>query len=113
MDSPPPHSRAYPPPIHALQVYALEISPGFLKLLRELVAREGLSRTEVLEATNTETNLPVGVRVDLALLIDVYHHGAFVVVVFCVCVCVFFFFFFKLSRPTHRWDRRMRSDGLN
>jgi hypothetical protein len=59
-----------------IQVFALEISPGFLKLLRDLVARESLGRTNVLEATHTDTNLPAGVRVDLALLIDVYHHGA-------------------------------------
>lgn len=55
-------------------MFALEISPGFLKLLGELVARENLGRTAVLAATHTDTNLPAGVPVDVALLIDVYHH---------------------------------------
>lgn len=39
-----------------------------------MVAREGLGRTAVLAAAATATNLPADARVDVALLIDVYHH---------------------------------------
>ncbi len=59
-------------------VYANEISPGFLTLLRRLQEKDGLAHnTTVLQGTVTDTGLPPDVRVDLVFFCDVYHHIEF------------------------------------
>jgi 2-polyprenyl-3-methyl-5-hydroxy-6-metoxy-1,4-benzoquinol methylase len=55
------------------KLYAIEISTGFLKLLREHVETKGLSKTTVLEGSDRSPNLPAQ-SIDLAFLADVYHH---------------------------------------
>lgn len=55
------------------KLYAIEISTGFLKLLREHVETKGLSRTTVLEGSDLSPNLPAQ-SIDLAFIADVYHH---------------------------------------
>lgn len=55
-------------------VYAVEISDGFLELLVNQKDRDGLDQVIVIKGTVTDANLPTDVKMDLVLLIDVYHH---------------------------------------
>lgn len=54
-------------------VYAVEISPGFLAHLRERVAREGLGSVQVVEGSDRSVELPPA-SIDVAFVCDVYHH---------------------------------------
>jgi SAM-dependent methyltransferase len=56
------------------RVYAIEISPGFLKLLTGIVEKEGLSNAELVQGDERSPNLPEGAAVDLVFICDVYHH---------------------------------------
>ena len=55
------------------KVYAVEISPNFLKHLRKRATQEFPATLEVVEGTMTSVELPTA-SVDLAFLCDVYHH---------------------------------------
>lgn len=54
------------------KVYAVDVEPGMVKYLGERAEREGLKNVFPIRASATESNLPE--PVDLALLVDVYHH---------------------------------------
>ena len=54
------------------RVYANDIQPRLLDVLRSRVSREHLTNVEIVEGTSRDTRLPMGV-LDLALLMDVYH----------------------------------------
>jgi SAM-dependent methyltransferase len=54
-------------------VYAVEISPGFLVHLRERAEREGLASVQVVEGTDRSVELPPA-SIDVAFVCDVYHH---------------------------------------
>jgi predicted methyltransferase len=54
------------------RVYATDLQPAMLDLLREKVRTNGLANVTVVQATETEANLPAG-AIDLVLLVDVYH----------------------------------------
>jgi ubiquinone/menaquinone biosynthesis C-methylase UbiE len=55
------------------KVYALEISEGLLRYMRQRVEREGLENVEVLLSKEDSTELPAD-SVDVVFLCDVYHH---------------------------------------
>ncbi len=57
------------------KVYATDIQPQMLTLVRERVARERLTQVEVVQATETDPRLPQG-QLDLILMVDVYHELA-------------------------------------
>lgn len=59
-------------------VYAVEISPGFVELLRKKKEDEGLSNTSIVLGSTTNSELPADLKVDMVLLIDVYHHIEYV-----------------------------------
>jgi ubiquinone/menaquinone biosynthesis C-methylase UbiE len=54
------------------KVYATDIQPGMLDLLRANLKRRGLSNVETVLGAEDDPKLPAG-QVDLALLVDVYH----------------------------------------
>jgi SAM-dependent methyltransferase len=54
------------------KVYAVDVEPDMVKYLGERAEREGLKNVVPVRASPSETNLPQ--PVDLALLVDVYHH---------------------------------------
>lgn len=54
------------------RVYAVDASADMVKYLEERARREGLGHVTVLRAGARSANLPA--PVDLALLVDVYHH---------------------------------------
>lgn len=54
------------------KVYAVDVEPDMVRYLGERAEREGLKNVFPVRASQTETNLPE--PVDLALLVDVYHH---------------------------------------
>ena len=54
------------------RVYATDIQPEMLALIREKVEKRRLSNVELLQGTATESRLPDG-AIDLALMVDVYH----------------------------------------
>jgi ubiquinone/menaquinone biosynthesis C-methylase UbiE len=54
------------------RVYATDIQPGMIALLRQRIARAKLTNVEPVLSTETETRLPA-VALDLILLVDVYH----------------------------------------
>jgi ubiquinone/menaquinone biosynthesis C-methylase UbiE len=54
------------------RVYANDLQPGMLDLLRKNVARAGLSNVTPVLGTATDPNLPPD-SIDLALMVDVYH----------------------------------------
>jgi len=54
------------------RVYATDIQPEMLRLLRENIQNAGLSNVEAVLGTATDPGLPAG-AIDLALLVDVYH----------------------------------------
>ncbi len=55
------------------RVYAVEISPGFLRHLRERVQKEAPESMRVVEGTAHSVALP-DASIDLAFICDVYHH---------------------------------------
>ena len=54
------------------KVYATDIQPEMLRLMRQRMAKEKISNVEPVPSTESETGLPDG-RIDAALLVDVYH----------------------------------------
>jgi len=54
------------------KVYAVDIQPGMLDLLRHNMAARKLSNYEAVLGAEDDPRLPAG-RIDLALLVDVYH----------------------------------------
>ena len=55
------------------EVYAQEISRGFLDILKDLINKENLSNVFVVEGNEKSANLPSD-SFDLVLVCDVYHH---------------------------------------
>lgn len=54
------------------RVYAADIEPDMVRFLNERAAKEGLANLHSVRATEDGPNLPA--PVDLALLVDTYHH---------------------------------------
>ncbi len=54
------------------KVYATDIQPGMLDILRRRVTREGLTNVETVLGQPDDPNLPAD-TLDLALMVDVYH----------------------------------------
>jgi ubiquinone/menaquinone biosynthesis C-methylase UbiE len=54
------------------KVFATDIQPEMLTLLRERVTREHLTQVDVVQATETNPGLPRN-QLDLILMVDVYH----------------------------------------
>jgi predicted methyltransferase len=54
------------------KVYAVDIQPEMLELLKKYSAEEGLDNIEPVLGTETDPKLPVGV-IDRLLMVDVYH----------------------------------------
>jgi predicted methyltransferase len=54
------------------RVYANDIQPGMLNLIRRRLSTERIRNVEVVLGTETDPGLPRG-AIDLALLVDVYH----------------------------------------
>ena len=54
------------------KVYANDLQPEMLQLLRENVRKAGLTNIETVLGTTTDPRLPAG-QMDLILLVDVYH----------------------------------------
>lgn len=55
------------------KLYAVDIMPQFVEHLRARTREQGLQNVEVIEGSETATNLPPA-SVDLLFLCDVYHH---------------------------------------
>ncbi len=55
------------------KVYAIEISEGLIRYMRERVKREGLENVEIVLSKEDSTELPAD-SVDVVFLCDVYHH---------------------------------------
>jgi predicted methyltransferase len=53
-------------------VYAQDIQPEMLELLKEYAAKEGITNIVPVLGTETDPNLPLG-KIDRVLLVDVYH----------------------------------------
>ena len=53
-------------------VYAVDVEPQMVKYLGERAKREGLANLRPVQATSGDARLPE--KVDLVLLVDVYHH---------------------------------------
>jgi len=54
------------------KVYATDIQPGMIQLLRQRVQRAGLTNVEAVLSTETDSGLPDS-ALDLIILVDVYH----------------------------------------
>ncbi len=54
------------------KVYAVDVEPDMVKYVGERAEREGLKNVVPIRGSATESNLPE--PVDVALLVDVYHH---------------------------------------
>ncbi len=54
------------------RVYAVDVEPGMVKYLGERAQRDGLKNMTAVAAAPDDPRLPA--RVDLVLLVDVYHH---------------------------------------
>ena len=54
------------------RVYAVDVEPDMVKYLGERAKREGLANLVPVQGTGGDARLPA--KVDLALLVDVYHH---------------------------------------
>ncbi len=55
------------------KVYAVDISPNFVKFLRKRVKDNGYKQVQVVHSTTTSTQLPAN-SVDLIFVCDTYHH---------------------------------------
>ncbi len=53
-------------------VLAVDIEPKMLMFIRKRAVRENLTNVGLIQATETDPKLPIG-RVDLVLMVDVYH----------------------------------------
>jgi SAM-dependent methyltransferase len=53
-------------------VYAVDLEPDMVKYLGERAKREGLANLKPVQAATGDARLPA--KVDLVLLVDVYHH---------------------------------------
>jgi SAM-dependent methyltransferase len=53
-------------------VYAVDVEPDMVKYLGERTKREGLKNLKPVQAATDDARLPA--KVDLILLVDVYHH---------------------------------------
>lgn len=58
------------------KVYALDIQPEMLEIIRRRVKRAGFQNVELVKTTETELKLPPA-SVDLFLMVDVYHELAY------------------------------------
>ena len=58
------------------KVYAVDIQPEMLALIRERAKKQGLKNVELVQGTETDPKLPAG-SVDLILLVDVYHEFSY------------------------------------
>lgn len=54
------------------KVYASDLQPGMLRLIRERIEKKGLTNVEVIQASEDNPRLPKD-TLDLILLVDVYH----------------------------------------
>jgi predicted methyltransferase len=54
------------------KVYANDVQPALLQIVRQKASNQGLSNIELVLGTETDARLPEG-AIDLALLVDVYH----------------------------------------
>jgi predicted methyltransferase len=54
------------------KVYANDLQPTMLQIVREKASSQQLSNVELVQGTETDARLPEG-TIDLALLVDVYH----------------------------------------
>lgn len=57
------------------KVYATDIQPGMIELLRENIAKRGITNVEPVLSSETNSGLPDG-SIDLMILVDVYHEFA-------------------------------------
>ncbi|MFN7920281.1 MAG: methyltransferase domain-containing protein [Bryobacteraceae bacterium] len=57
------------------KVYAVDIQPEMLRLLRKRIEKAGVSNVEPVLGGEASTNLPAN-TIDLAILVDVYHEFA-------------------------------------
>jgi ubiquinone/menaquinone biosynthesis C-methylase UbiE len=57
------------------RVYATDIQPGMIRLLRANMAKQGIANVEAVLSTETSSGLP-DESVDLMILVDVYHEFA-------------------------------------
>ena len=57
------------------RVFASDLQPQMVALLKQRIAREGLTQVEVVQATEADPRLPTG-QIDLILMVDVYHELA-------------------------------------
>lgn len=55
------------------KVYAVDISPNFVKFLRKRIKDKGYKQAQVVHSTTTSTKLPAN-SVDLIFVCDTYHH---------------------------------------
>jgi ubiquinone/menaquinone biosynthesis C-methylase UbiE len=55
------------------KVYAVDISPGFLKYIADEARKQGRPQVQAVQGTQETTNLPPG-SIDVAFLCDTYHH---------------------------------------
>jgi ubiquinone/menaquinone biosynthesis C-methylase UbiE len=55
------------------RVYAVDISPGFVKHLKTMAKQEGLQNVVVIQGQPVKTNIPEN-SVDRILVVDTYHH---------------------------------------
>jgi len=58
------------------KVYAVDVQPEMIRMLRDAAAKDGLAQVEPVLATTTDTKLPAA-SVDLAIMVDVYHELEF------------------------------------
>jgi ubiquinone/menaquinone biosynthesis C-methylase UbiE len=54
------------------KVYANDVQPALLQIIRQKASSQGLSNIELVLGTETDARLPEG-AIDLVLLVDVYH----------------------------------------
>jgi ubiquinone/menaquinone biosynthesis C-methylase UbiE len=57
------------------RVFATDIQPEMLSILRKRLSRERLDNVELVQATEVDPRLPAG-QLDLILMVDVYHELA-------------------------------------
>jgi ubiquinone/menaquinone biosynthesis C-methylase UbiE len=56
------------------KLYAQEVSPHFLDLLRDIKTKEKVSNMEIVEGNMKDIGLTTEGSCDMALVCDVYHH---------------------------------------
>jgi ubiquinone/menaquinone biosynthesis C-methylase UbiE len=73
-------------------VYATDLQPDLLRIIRQKVQAEQLANVEIVQGTDVDAHLPEN-GVDLVLLVDVYHE------------------FLHPQEMLHSLDRALRADG--